>query len=99
MKVQIEGNIYLESDSMQFILKEYTGAVSVDKNTGKETEVYNTIGYFTNVQSALMRLLRMKLMSSTVGTLDALLIDMKRIEYEIKKTWSVELRDGERVAV
>lgn len=98
-KGEIKGQLYIESDSMQFILKEYTGAISIDKNTGKESEVYNTIGYFTSFQSALLKLLKMKLAASTVETLGEMMAEIKRIEYEIKQTWSVELKDGEKVAI
>ena len=68
MKVQIENNFYRESDAMQFILKEYTGAITTDKD-GKEREVSKTIGYYTNVQSALKKFLTMKIMDSTATTL------------------------------
>lgn len=80
MKVQIEGDMYLESDNFQFIIKEYTGAVSVNKDTGKETEVYNTHGYFPSLESALKFLLKKKIKESTATRLQDLINDVRRIE-------------------
>lgn len=95
----VERSLYLESDEMQFMLRKYSGKVSVDKKTGKESDQFDTLGYFTNVQSALLRILRMKLMKSSADTVEEMLIDIKRIEHEIKIKFSVELKDGERVAI
>lgn len=80
MKVQIEGNLYLESDPMQFIIKEYTGNVSKDKNTGKETELYNTHGYFTSIDSAIRYLVKLKLKESKASDLRELLEDFNRLD-------------------
>jgi hypothetical protein len=99
MKVHIEGNLYLESDNMQFILKEYTGAISVDKKTGKETEVCNNVGYYTNIHSALKALMVMKIKDTTATNLSELSADIKRIENWIRSRFEVELKDGERVAI
>lgn len=96
MKVQIEGNIYLESDGTQFVLKEYY-TVKEGKNAGEESS--NLIGYFTNVQQALMRFLRMKIMDSTATNLLQLIEDIRRIEVFIRTTFEVELSEGERKAV
>lgn len=84
MKVLIEGDLYLESDTMQFIIKEYTGAVSVDKKTGKETEIYNTHGYFTSIESACKYLVKMKLMQSTAGNLTEFLQDFRTLDQWIR---------------
>jgi len=80
MKVQIEDNLYLESDSFQFILKDYTGKVSENKETGKETELYNTLGYFTNIHYAFRFILRMKIKESTATNVRELIADLRRIE-------------------
>jgi hypothetical protein len=84
MKVQIENNLYIESDSLQYIIKEYTGKVSTDEKTGKETELYNTLGYYTNVKSCVKHILNMKIKESTASTLSELLEDVKRIESYIE---------------
>lgn len=75
MKVQIERNLFLESDGMQYILKEYTG--TTDKN-GKE--LYNAKGYYGDVQSAMRGLLKFKIMESTATTLNGLVEDMRRLK-------------------
>lgn len=88
MKVNIEGNLYLESDGMQFILKDYTGKIYTDKR-GNVTEAHNTLGYFPSVQSAMRHLVKMKLMESTATTLNELLQDVQRIEEYIESRVSV----------
>lgn len=90
MKAQIEGNLYLESDSMQFIIKDYTGAVNVDKKTGKETETYNTLGYFSSIESACKFLIKMKLMQSSAANLQELLQDFNRINQWVRSLFQSE---------
>ena len=89
MKVQIEGNLYLESDSMQFILKEYTGIFYTNKETGKETESTKTYGYFPSVQSACKHLIKMKLMESTATDLKELLGEVEGIKKFIEERVAV----------
>jgi len=78
MKVHIEDNLYLESDSLQFIIKEYTG--NVDK---QGRELYKVHGYFSTTNSAIKHLLKMKVMASTQLTLEKLLIELERVERSI----------------
>lgn len=78
MKVKIEGNVYLESDSLQFIIKEYNG--NMDKH-GRE--LYKVHGYFSTTNSAIKYLLKMKIMASTQHTLEKLLIELERVEQSI----------------
>jgi hypothetical protein len=78
LKVHIEGNLYLESDDLQFVIKEYTGAK--DK-TGRE--LYRALGYFTDIRSAIRFLLKKKIMQSTASTLSELLQDVERIHRDI----------------
>lgn len=99
MKVNIEGNFYLESDSMNFIVKEYTGKVSVDEKSGKETELYNTHGYYPTVHSALKAFMVMKIKESTAADLKGLIADIRRIEEWLKSTFEIEIKEGEKVAV
>lgn len=82
MKVQIEGNLYLESDSQQFILKEYTGKQSI--KDGVATDLFKTHGYFSNIESALNKFTKMKIMESTATTLSELLAEVKGIRSYIK---------------
>lgn len=75
MKVNIENNLYLESDSMQFILKEYNG--NEDKHGNP---LYKTHGYFPNIKSALKHVMKMKIMNSTAANLVELRSDIGKIE-------------------
>lgn len=91
MKVHIEGQLYLESDSMQFILKEYTG--NKDKH---ERETFKTLGFYTNIKSALNAVIKQKVMQSTAQTLTALHEEIKRIEQMISSEfdWEAAKLDG-----
>ncbi|UED70760.1 hypothetical protein [Brevibacillus sp. HD3.3A] len=84
MKVQIEGNLYLESDDMQFIIKEYNG-----KKDATGRELYKTHGYFPSVQSAVKHLVKMKVMQSTAQTLSELHQDALRIEQYVESQLTV----------
>lgn len=75
---EVKGKLYLESDSMQFIIREYNGKVNEKGVEGSKNH-----GYFTNVKSALSHLIKMKVMQSTAQTLSALREDIKRIEQDI----------------
>jgi hypothetical protein len=75
MKVQIENNLFLESDERQFILKEYTGRQDKD---GKD--IFKIHGFFGTVQQALKAFTRMKIKQSTAETLSELVLDVNRIE-------------------
>lgn len=83
MKIHIENNLYIESDSMQFIIKEYTGKQTVGEG-GKVTESYKTHGYYSDVQSCLNRIVKMKVMESTATTLSELLEEVKGIRQYIE---------------
>ena len=75
MKVHIEGNMYLESDEYQFILKEYTG------NKDKQgRELYKTHGYFGKLEQALNKLVKMKIKESKSTTLKELLKEIKELK-------------------
>jgi hypothetical protein len=82
VKVQIENNFYLESDSMQFIIKEYVG------RTDKEgRDVTNTLGYFGTVQGALDYFyLKRKVKESTATNLVELLADIKALKELLNQT-------------
>lgn len=85
MKVQIEGNFYIESDDREFTLKEYTGAIS--KPAKGETEgkpVYKTHGYFSDVQSALQKFLKLKINSSQATNIRELIADVEDIREFIR---------------
>lgn len=83
MKVHIEGNLYLESDELQFMIKEYS-TIRSGENAGKE--IGNTIGYYTSLSSVIKALMRMKLHDSTATNLRELLDDWENI-----KEWAESL--------
>ncbi|WP_145413766.1 hypothetical protein [Paenibacillus xylanexedens] len=83
MKIQIEENLFIESDSMQFIIKEYTGKQTVGEG-GKVTENYKTHGYYSDVKSCLNKIVKMKVMDSTATTLSELLEEVNGIKEYIE---------------
>lgn len=87
MKVQIEGSLYLESDEYQFILKEYTGSFGKPRREGEQPRaVYKHHGYFPTVESAMLKVLTMKVKDSTAQSLSELIRDVNRIKQEISKS-------------
>lgn len=84
MKVQIENNLFLESDGMQFIIKEYTG-----KEDKQGNPTYKVHGYQSSITSALKGFLKMKIMQSTASNLLELQEDIKRIERFIDTKLSI----------
>lgn len=79
MKVQIEGNLYLESDERQFVLKQYNGKID-----DKGKELFQAKGYFSSIEGALKHIVKMKLMDSTVATLSELLREVNEIKSYIE---------------
>lgn len=96
-ETSVEKSIYLESDSLQFILKKYNGKVSVSKE-GKESDQYETLGYYTNIHSALGAIMKMKIKDSTATNLQELIEDIRRIEGGINRMFSVEIA-SQQIAV
>jgi hypothetical protein len=88
MKIHIQDNLYIESDSMQFIIKEYTGK-QTESEGGKVTENYKTHGYYPDVKSCLNKILKMKVMGSTATTLSELLEEVKGIRQYIEQMVTV----------
>lgn len=79
MKVQLEENLYIESDAYQFIIREYT--TRNDGNGPGKTIVH---GYFSKLEHAVKHLITMKVKKSTATTLGELRKDMARIEEYIR---------------
>jgi hypothetical protein len=79
LKVQIEENLFIESDGMQFIVKRYTG--KIDK---EGREVSNILGCFVNLATAVKHLVKTEIMKSQAETLSELVDDIKRIEAYIE---------------
>lgn len=82
MKINVEDKLYIENDSLQFILKQYTGKTTTN-NKGEEMELYKVLGYFTTMKQVFKFLLKKKLMESTATTIQELHADLKRIENEL----------------
>lgn len=83
MKVQIENSLYLESDGMHFLIKEYSG-----KQDALGRDLYKVHGYFSGVDQAVKQLVKMKVMQSTAQTLSELVQDISRIEQYIESKLS-----------
>jgi hypothetical protein len=80
MKIKVEDNLYIESDSLQFYIRKYSGKTDKD---GRET--YNVLGYFSSLNQAVKHLIKHKLMKSSATTVQELLDDLKRIENRINE--------------
>lgn len=83
---EVKGKIFIESDSMQFIIKIYNGKID-----GKGNEVYDNKGFYTTPTGALRAVIRMKVHESTATTLKELVTDMRRIEQFVKSKFEGEI--------
>jgi len=88
--------IYLESDDLQYTLKEYY-TVEKGENAGKEAS--QLIGYYPSILSSLKKVLTIKIKESKATDVRELIEDIYRIEQQLFQVFSVKLADGERVAV
>lgn len=84
MKVHIENNLFLESDGLEFTIREYSG--KQDKN---EKDISKVLGHYSNVKSAFRGLVKMKVSQSTAKTLHELVQDVERIEQYIESKLNV----------
>lgn len=72
MKIQIQDKLYVETDERQFILKEYTGNFSTDKN-GNRYETYKVHGYFTRLEHLYNKVLHLKIHKSNAKSFQELI--------------------------
>lgn len=72
MKINIKDNLYITSDSRQYILSQYTG---VDKE-GKDT--YKALSYHTSLDGALKGFANREMLNSEAETFSELLADVKK---------------------
>jgi hypothetical protein len=79
MKIKLSEKVFLESDSMQFIIRKYTG--QIDEKTQKET--YNNLGYFSSFKSALKHIIKMDLIEDDIDSFYDVMNTYKRIEKKI----------------
>lgn len=82
MKVQIEDNLFIESDGIQYVLKEYSGTTHTNKD-GKEIENFKALGYYGTINQVVKSLLQMKIKKSTADNLQELTADIERIHKDI----------------
>lgn len=84
MKVKLDGNVYLESDDQQFLLKEYTGKTYTNKK-GEEIEAYRNLGYYGTIQQAIKGIVKKKLLESDATTLQELRNDVSNLKEMIER--------------
>ena len=80
MNIELEKDILLLSDEMQFILKKKIG---INKKTRKPT--YRTLGYYTTLEQALNGYLKYRTRLSEAKTLNEVLVEIENIKDDIKK--------------
>ena len=79
MKVQIEGNLYIEGDDRNVEIRRYSG--KKDKN---DKEIYETLGYFGTVEQAIKRVINMKYTETKAADLKEMLKDIRATQQWIK---------------
>lgn len=75
--------LYLESDGTQYLLNAYNGKTVENKKTGKVTESFQTLGYFTNLRPAITKIIKLKIHESTATSLEELLKEIRKIEKKL----------------
>ncbi|MUG43447.1 hypothetical protein [Paenibacillus woosongensis] len=75
MKVQIEGDLFIESDPYNFILKEQKA-----RQDGSGDGKIVIHGYFSTLESAANHVVKMKIKQSTAKTLQELVSDVRSIK-------------------
>jgi hypothetical protein len=85
VKVKIEDNLYIEGDGRQYTLKQYTGNISRD---GREEYVIH--GYFGTIESAVKRVVKLKISESTATNLTELVDEIKRIHRYVESKFNGE---------
>jgi len=71
---EVIGKMFIESDSMQFMVNVYSGLVD-----SKGNDRYKTLGYFPSIEHCLKFIVKQKVMASTASTLSELLAEFERI--------------------
>jgi len=78
MKIAVGNNTFIESDTRQFIVKKYTGAIDKEGN-----EISTSLGYYNTLGRVIKGLVKTKLLESEATTIKELLETLNRIEKEI----------------
>lgn len=71
----VKGKLFIESDEYQYLLREYNGKTDA---TGRE--LYKSLGYFPTIESALNKLVTMKLKQSTSQDLREVIREVAEIK-------------------
>lgn len=81
VKIEIEKDLFLESDERQFILRKY-GKESVN-DKGEITRSYTPLGHYGSVEGALRGYLKRATRQSNATSFKELVEDVKRVEAKI----------------
>jgi len=82
MKLHLQGKYYVETDSYNYIIKQYTGKYDKQK---PDVELYNTHGYFNSLQGALKKWMSMNIKEVGEVTAEELMEQLQVIENKIEK--------------
>ena len=78
--------LHMEPQHYEYVLKEYTGRMSKPLRKGEPPkEIYRVHGYFPTVESAMLKVLTMRVKESTAENLSQLIRDVTEIRKEISK--------------
>ncbi|ULL14337.1 hypothetical protein DVH26_07675 [Paenibacillus sp. H1-7] len=88
MKVQIENNLYIESDTYGYQVKQYNGT-RFDEKLQKEVDISVTLGNYTTIKGCVKHIMNMNIKESTAVTLPELLQAVERIEEYIESKIAV----------
>jgi hypothetical protein len=76
---EYKGTLYVEADERQYMLNEYNGKQDKDGR-----DIYKTHGFYPSVESALQKVLKLRISRSTSTTLHELLAEVESIREEIR---------------
>lgn len=88
MKVQIEDNLYIESDTYGYQVKQYNGT-RYDEKLERDVEISSTLGNFSTIKGCVKHIMNMKIKESTAETLPDLLQAIERIQDYIESKIAV----------
>ncbi len=82
MKIEIEKNTYIESDSNQFMIRKYSDKPTINKD-GEEVYSFATLGYYGSLEHLANGLVRKKLLESNTTSFSELISEVKQIRQDI----------------
>lgn len=84
LKIEVEENVFVESDGTQFLVKKYSGN-SYKNKKGEEVEGYSVLGYYGTIEQVMNGLINSKIHESKATTFKELIEDMQQIRNDITK--------------